>query len=428
MKTSTDSNFKQRAQAVIPGGVNSPVRAFRGVGLDPIFAREASGAHLTTTDGKHLIDFCTSFGPLILGHSHPEVIAAIRDAAGRGTSFAVTTEAEINMAEMITSAVPAIEKVRLVNSGTEAVMTALRLARGATGRTKILKFSGCYHGHTDSMLVEAGSGVAGIATASSSGVTPECARDTIVAPYNNFEAVTQTCAEFSQELAAIVVEPIAANMGIVNPHPCFLEHLRLEADKHGALLIFDEVITGFRLTFGGYSNLTEAKPDITTLGKIIGGGLPIGAIGGKAELMDQLAPDGRVYQAGTLSGNPISVASGLKTLELLKELNPYDQLEQRAIALLTRLDEINRKAGVAITMPRRGNMFSIFFTDRAPQNFDDVMATSKEKFPRLFAALLERGIYLPPSAFETSFLSIAHSDELIDQFVDVWSEAIHVVA
>lgn len=420
--------FKERAQSVIPGGVNSPVRAFRGVDCDPIFAKHAKGAYLTTTDGDNLIDFCLSFGPMILGHSHPEVVEAIRETATRGTSYAVTTEAEIKMAELITDAVSAIDKVRLVNSGTEAVMTALRLARGVTGRSKILKFSGCYHGHTDSMLVQAGSGVAGIASASSSGVTKDCAHDTLVTPFNDYAAASKVCEVHSDDLAAIVVEPIPANMGIVKPDGCFHKHLRELADKAGALLIFDEVITGFRMNFGAWSNICCTKPDITTLGKIIGGGLPIGAIGGKADIMDQLAPDGNVYQAGTLSGNPISVACGLKTLELLKELDPYSALKRRCAELIDGLDHINKKAGVEISLPHEGSMFSIFFCEKAPKNFDDVMASAKEKFPPFFGSLLEQGVYLPPSAFETSFISIAHTDEILERFVQAWSEAIKTVA
>jgi glutamate-1-semialdehyde 2,1-aminomutase len=418
------SHLVDRATAVIPGGVNSPVRAFRSVGRDPIFAAKAKGCIITTTEGKELTDLCLSFGPMILGHAHPAVVDAIQVAAAKGTSYAITTETEIQIAELITEAIPAIDKIRLVNSGTEAVMTALRLARGATGRTKILKFSGCYHGHTDSMLVQAGSGVAGIAAASSAGVTAACAHDTLVAPYNDFEAVSQLVAEHGADLAAIVTEPIAANMGIVSPEPKFLLHLREAADACGALLIFDEVITGFRLTFGGYSNLCRVKPDLTCLGKIIGGGMPIGALGGRKEIMDQLAPDGPVYQAGTLSGNPISVACGMKTLHVLRELNPYESLETRAAQLVTGIEAIHRRAGVPICLPREGHMFSIFFCETPPRNFDDVMATDKEMFPPFFGKMLEAGIYLPPSPFETSFLSIAHDDAAIERILDAWEQSI----
>lgn len=418
------SNFVERAAAVIPGGVNSPVRAFRSVDRDPIFAAKAKGCTITTTDGAELTDLCLSFGPMILGHAHPEVIDAIQVAAARGTSYAITTEAEIQIAELITEAIPVIDKIRMVNSGTEAVMTALRLARGATGRSKILKFSGCYHGHTDSMLVQAGSGVAGIAAASSAGVTTDCAHDTLVAPYNDFEAVSQLIAEHGDDLAAIITEPIAANMGIVTPEPKFLLHLREQADACGALLIFDEVITGFRQTFGAYSNICGVKPDLTCLGKIIGGGMPIGAIGGRREVMDQLAPDGPVYQAGTLSGNPISVACGLKTLQVLQAENPYEALEAKAAGLVAGIEEIHQAAGIPICLPREGHMFSIFFTDETPRNFDGVMKTDKEKFIPFFAKMLEAGIYLPPSPFETSFLSIAHDDEAIEKILAAWQQSI----
>lgn len=418
------STFVERAAAVIPGGVNSPVRAFRSVGRDPIFAARAKGCMITTTDGKELTDLCLSFGPMILGHAHPDVVAAIQDAATRGTSYAITTEAEILIAELITQAIPSIDKIRMVNSGTEAVMTALRLARGATGRNKILKFSGCYHGHTDSMLVQAGSGVAGIAAASSAGVTADCAHDTLVAPYNDFDAVSRLVAEHGSDLAAIVTEPIAANMGIVSPEPKFLLHLREQADACGALLIFDEVITGFRQTFGGYSNICCAKPDLTCLGKIIGGGMPIGAIGGRGEVMDHLAPDGPVYQAGTLSGNPISVACGLKTLELLQQLNPYEALAAKAAELVAGIEAIHQAAGIPICLPREGHMFSIFFCEKPPRNFDDVMKTDKEKFIPFFARMLEAGIYLPPSPFETCFLSIAHDDAAIERILAAWKQSI----
>ena len=322
------SDLKQRAEAVMPGGVNSPVRAFKAVGGDPIFASRGKGAYLETTDGHKLVDYCLSFGPLILGHAHPDVSAAIALAAGRGTSYAVTTEAEIEMAEMIQAAIPSIERVRLVSSGTEACMTALRLARGATGRNKVLKFSGCYHGHTDGMLVQAGSGVAGIASASSDGVPRSVAEDTLVANYNDSEQVTSIVEQHGDDLAAIIVEPVAANMGLVLPDDAFLGHLRSLCDKTGALLIFDEVITGFRLTFGGYQNICDITPDLTCLGKVIGGGMPIGAVGGRMAIMEHLAPIGSVYQAGTLSGNPVSVAAGLATLKRLKTQNPYAALQK----------------------------------------------------------------------------------------------------
>jgi glutamate-1-semialdehyde 2,1-aminomutase len=421
---STPASLLSRSRAVIPGGVNSPARAFKSVGGNPLFAQRAEGPYLHTSDGRRLIDFCLSFGPMILGHADPDVVGAIRDAAGRGTSYAVTTEAEIEMAELLTSAIPLMQKVRLVNSGTEAVMTALRLARGATGRRKILKFSGCYHGHTDGMLVQAGSGVAGIARASSAGVTPECAADTLVAPYNDPEAAAALVAEHGADLAAIVVEPIAANMGLVLPTPKYLLRLRELCDASGALLIFDEVITGFRLSFGAFANLCCAKPDLVTLGKIIGGGLPIGALGGRADLMDQLAPDGPVYQAGTLSGNPLCVAAGLATLRKLQSLNPYALLAERCARFTDALKAAAAAKGLPIVIPKDGSMWSPFFRHSEPRNFAEVMECDSAAFVRLFHALLAEGVYLPPSAFETSFLSICHDDALLDRVIAAWTRAL----
>ncbi|MCC5846012.1 MAG: glutamate-1-semialdehyde 2,1-aminomutase [Verrucomicrobia bacterium] len=416
-------SLKVRSRAVIPGGVNSPVRAFKSVGGEPLFAERAEGAYLYTRDGRKLLDFCLSFGPMILGHADPDVVAAVQDAATRGTSYAVTTEAEIEMAELLTGAIPVMEKVRLVNSGTEAVMTALRLARGVTGRRKILKFSGCYHGHTDGMLVQAGSGVAGIASASSAGVTAECAADTLVAPFNDFNAAEAMVLEHGEDLAAIVVEPIAANMGLVLPTPKYLLHLRELTQRAGALLIFDEVITGFRLNFGAFANVCCAKPDLITLGKIIGGGLPIGAVGGRADLMDQLAPDGPVYQAGTLSGNPLCVAAGLATLRKLKALDPYATLAARCARFTDALKEIAREKGVEVSIPRDGSLFSCFFRSSEPRNFEEVMDSDSAAFVKMFHGLLERGVYLPPSAFETGFLSISHDDPVLDQALDAWRGA-----
>ena len=419
----SSSSLQSRAGAVIPGGVNSPVRAFKSVGGNPLFADRAAGPYLYTTDGRKLIDFCASFGPMILGHADPDVVSAVRDAAGRGTSYAVTTEAEIEMAELLVSAIPVLEKVRLVNSGTEAVMTALRIARGATGRRKILKFSGCYHGHTDGMLVQAGSGVAGIASASSAGVTPECAADTLVAPFNDFEQVKTLVGAHASDLAAIVVEPVAANMGLVLPEPKFLLHLRELADAAGALLIFDEVITGFRLTFGAFANHCCAKPDLITLGKIIGGGLPIGAVGGKAALMDQLAPDGPVYQAGTLSGNPLCVAAGLATLRKLQAINPYEVLASRTAAFADDVMGMAAAKGIPLAVPRDGSLFSLFFRATEPRNFAEVCEADTKIFVRLFHHLLDEGVYLAPSAFEAAFLSVQHDDAVLDAARSAWQRA-----
>jgi glutamate-1-semialdehyde 2,1-aminomutase len=409
--------LKQRAEAAMPGGVNSPVRAFRSVGGDPIFARAARGARLETVDGRTLVDYCMSFGPMILGHAHPTVTAAIAAQAERGTSYAVTTEAEIEMAELIRAAIPSMERVRLVSSGTEACMSAVRVARGFTGRDKILKFSGCYHGHADGMLVKAGSGVAGIAASSSAGVPASFAEQTLVARYNSRDDVKALLAAHGKDVAAIIVEPIAANVGLIKPADGFLAFLRAECDAHGALLVFDEVISGFRLTFGGYQNLCGVRPDLTCLGKIIGGGLPVGALGGRAEIMERLAPLGDVYQAGTLSGNPISVAAGLAALRCLRSTNPYAELEARTRRLVQALE------APGMRLPTVGSLFSVFFTDRDPTNFEDVMKTDKERFVKLFHGLLRRGIYLPPSPFECAFLSTAHDDAVLEETIKAWRDA-----
>ncbi len=422
------TSLKARALAAMPGGVNSPVRAFRSVGGDPIFAERAEGAFLYTVDGRKLLDFCLSFGPLILGHAHPAVVAAIAQAAARGTSYAVTTEAEIELAELLKRAVPSLERVRLVSSGTEACMTAIRVARGFTGRDRILKFSGCYHGHSDAMLVKAGSGVAGVASASSAGVPAGGAQDTLVARYNHREDVEALVREHGPQLAAIIVEPVAANVGLILPDPGFLAFLREQATRCGALLIFDEVISGFRFCFGGYQNLCGVTPDLTCLGKAIGGGMPVGAVGGRAEVMERLAPLGDVYQAGTLSGNPVSVAAGLANLRTLEKLNPFAELEHRTQRLVRALKTAAHEAGLPVQTPQLGSIFSIFFADHAIRDFDDVMATNKDLYIKMFHALLKDGVYLPPSAFEVSFLSIAHTDALIDQALVAWKRALAQLA
>jgi glutamate-1-semialdehyde 2,1-aminomutase len=409
----------------MPGGVNSPVRAFRSVGGDPIFAKRGHGPYLETEDGRILIDFCLSFGPLILGHAHRDVVDAIARAARLGTSYAVTTPAEVEMAELIKGAIPSIERVRLVSSGTEACMTAVRVARGFTGRAKILKFSGCYHGHSDALLVKAGSGVAGVASASSAGVPPGCTGDTLVARYNHREDVEALAREHGRDLAAILIEPVAANVGLIRPEPGFLNFLRETADRCGALLVFDEVISGFRFTFGGYQNLCGVKPDLTCLGKIIGGGLPVGAVGGRAEVMERLAPLGDVYQAGTLSGNPVSVAAGLATLKTLRQLDPYRELERRTQALAAVLLEAARAAGVPLQVPVMGSLFSLFFAEQAPRDFDGVLATDKDRYVTMFHALLKSGVYLPPSPFEVSFLSTAHEDAVMEKAGAAWRKALH---
>ena len=419
--------LKTRALAAMPAGVNSPVRAFRSVGGDPIFVKESRGAKLITEDGRELIDFCMSFGPLVLGHAHPAVVAAITQAAERGTSYAVTTEAEIALAELIQSAIPSMERLRLVSSGTEATMTAIRLARGATGRNKIIKFSGCYHGHADCLLVQAGSGVAGIASASSAGVPEGVAADMLVAPYNSRTEVEALLAEHGSDVAAIIVEPVAANMGLVHPEEGFLQFLREVTEKNGSLLIFDEVITGFRFTFGGYQNIAGVTPDLTCLGKAIGGGMPIGAVGGKLSVMDCIAPIGSVYQAGTLSGNPISVASGLATLSTLRNEDPYPRLGTRTQNLVQDLEARAQSLGVPLSLPSLGSLFCFFFTDKQPGTFDEVMAVDPAPFNTFFHACLDRGVYLAPSAFEAAFLSTAHDDVILDEAVGVFSEALSLL-
>lgn len=407
--------LKRRAEAAMPGGVNSPVRAFRSVRRDPIFVRRAKGAWLETEDGRRLIDFCLSFGPLILGHAHEAVVEAISRAASEGTSYAVTTRREIEMAECIKEAFQSIERVRLVSSGTEACMTAVRLARGFTGRSKIIKFSGCYHGHADCLLVKAGSGVAGVASASSAGVPEVCAANTLIARYNHREDVEALIEEHGRDVAAIMVEPVAANVGLILPEEDFLAFLRRKADEAGALLIFDEVITGFRFCYGGWQTICGVSPDLTCLGKIIGGGMPVGAIGGRADIMERLAPLGDVYQAGTLSGNPVSVAAGLAVLNVLRRDPPYAALAEKTRRLVARIEAAAARAGEKIVIPHVGSIFSIFFCERPPRDFSEVLATDKERFIRLFNRLLDGGIYLPPSPFEVSFLSMAHDDTVLEE-------------
>ena len=416
--------LKHRAEAVMPGGVNSPVRAFKSVGGNPIFAMRGAGSMLESTDGRLLIDFCMSFGPSILGHAYTEIIEAVSLAVSNGATFAVTTQSEIELAETIKAAIPSMERVRLVSSGTEAVMSAVRLARGFTGRNKILKFTGCYHGHADAMLVQAGSGVAGISTASSAGIPASVAADTLVARYNSQDDVIGVFKQHAKDLAAIIVEPVAANVGLMLPDPGFLDFLRQITNSAKSLLIFDEVITGFRLGYGGYQNICKVTPDLTTLGKVIGGGLPIGALGGRAEIMERLAPIGDVYQAGTLSGNPVSVAAGLAQLRALQSTNPYPVMEQRTQALVQLIKQAANENRIPLQVPQIGSIFSVFFTDKPVKSFDDVMATKKELYVKLFHELLKRGVYVPPSPFEVCFLSAAHDEGILRRAGMAWFEAI----
>jgi len=408
----------ERAQRVIPGGVNSPVRAFRGVGGTPLFIRSAHGATITDADGRNYIDYVGSWGPMILGHAHPEVIAAIRGAAERGTSYGAPTELEIELAEEVIAVFPSIEKLRLTSSGTEATMSALRVARGFTGRPKIVKFEGCYHGHSDSLLVRAGSGVATLGLPDSPGVLPEVAQATITVPFNDAPALERVFNEVGAEIAAVIIEPVVGNMGCVPPREGYLQEVRRITAAHGAVLIFDEVMTGFRVARGGAQELYGIKPDMTCLGKIIGGGLPVGAFGGRREIMDVVAPVGPVYQAGTLSGNPLAVTAGLTTLRLLKQNTDfYAQLEKTSARLVEGLSEAAREAGVATVTNRVGSMLTTFFTDEPVFDWTTATRSNREAFGRFFHAMLAEGVYLAPSQFEAAFVSAAHSDELIEQTV-----------
>ena len=408
----------------MPGGVNSPVRAFRGVGGEPVFVRAADGAYLETEDGRRLIDFLGSYGPLILGHRPPEVTAAIERALAAGTTFGAPTAAEVELAELICSAFPAMDMVRLVNSGTEATMSALRLARAATGRRRLIKFAGCYHGHADAFLVAAGSGAATLGVPSSPGVPETVTADTLVAPYNDLDAVRRLCDLYRDEIAAVIVEPVAGNMGLVPPLAGHLEGLRDVTREAGALLIFDEVMTGFRVAWGGVQTLTNVEPDLTTLGKVIGGGLPIGAYGGRRELMEQVAPAGPVYQAGTLSGNPLAVAAGSAALRLLASRPEiYDRLEATSAALAASLRDAASKHGVPLQVQRQGSMLGLFFTDRPVTCLEDVDASDRVRFSRVFHCLLGDGVHLPPSPYETLFLSAAHGDLEVEHAASAFARA-----
>jgi len=407
-----------RAVELLPGGVNSPVRAFRGVGGTPRFIREAQGATMTDVDGRTYIDYVGSWGPMILGHADAAVIAALHDALARGTSYGAPTELECEIAEEIIDAVPSIEMVRMVNSGTEATMSAIRLARGATGRTKLVKFEGCYHGHGDSLLVKAGSGVATLGLPDSPGVPASVAQNTITAPFNDAEALAQVFDQHGADIAAVIIEPVVGNMGCVVPREGYLQAVRELCTRHGALLIFDEVMTGFRLARGGAQELYAVTPDLTTLGKIIGGGLPVGAYGGRRDLMNQIAPAGPVYQAGTLSGNPLAMTAGLTTLKRLRDKSVYEQLERAGARLCAGLGEAARAAGIQTVTNRVGSMFTTFFTDEPVNDWTAASKSDRDLYGRFFHAMLEAGIYLAPSQFEAAFIGLAHTDELLDRTVE----------
>jgi glutamate-1-semialdehyde 2,1-aminomutase len=426
---SRNDDLFARAQRTIPGGVNSPVRAFRSVGGTPRFFARGEGAYLWDADGKRYIDYVGSWGPAILGHARPEVVRAVQEAARSGLSFGAPTEAEIEMAETLGTLLPSIELVRLVSSGTEATMSALRLARGYTGRSKIVKFEGCYHGHSDALLVKAGSGVATLGIPGSAGVPEEVVEFTLALPYNNRNAVEAAFARFKGRIACVIVEPVVGNMGCVPPEPGYLKTLREITAREGALLIFDEVMTGFRVAFGGASELYNIQPDLTTLGKIIGGGLPVGAYGGPASIMDLVAPVGPVYQAGTLSGNPLAMAAGITTLCQLKANRErfYRQLDRMTGRLVAGVMAAAKAAGVSMTANRIGSMFTFFFTGRQVTDWESALTCNTAKFGRFHGALLDAGVWLPPSQFEAAFLSAAHTQADIDTTIAAAREALAVV-
>ncbi|MGO9569743.1 MAG: glutamate-1-semialdehyde 2,1-aminomutase [Desulfomonilaceae bacterium] len=416
--TKTSESLFHEAKAVIPGGVNSPVRAFKAVGLPPRFIRSGKGSRIVDEDGNEFIDYVGSWGPLILGHAHPEVLEAVDTAMKSGTSFGAPTRREVEMALAIKDVIPSIEMVRLVNSGTEAAMSAIRLARGYTGRDRIIKFSGCYHGHSDSLLARAGSGAATFAIPDSLGVPRNVVDQTVVLPFNDLEAVRCHIEENPNRLAAVVVEPVAGNMGVVAPKEGFLRGLGDLCARDGALLIFDEVITGFRVGPGGAQELYGVKPDLTCLGKIIGGGLPAAAFGGPRVIMEYLAPIGGVYQAGTLSGNPLAVAAGLATLKILKRDNPYPQLERKAAALANGMQEILTRKSIPHTVNRVGSMLSLFFHPGPVTSYEEALQADKEAFRRFFGKMLDNGVYLAPSPFEAWFVSASHTDEDIEKTLE----------
>lgn len=407
----------ERAQQLIPGGVNSPVRACLGVDSDPLFVAHAKGSHLTTVDGDTFVDYVQSWGPMLLGHAHPAVAAAIHAAVDRGTSYGAPCEDEVVLAEAVIDALPGVEMVRMVNSGTEATMSALRLARGVTGRNKVVKFVGCYHGHADAFLASAGSGVATLSIPGTPGVPEATVRDTLLAPYNDLTAVAELFALHGKDIAAVIVEPVAGNMGLVLPVEGFLQGLRGLCTEHGALLIFDEVITGFRVNYGGAQKRFGITPDLTTLGKIIGGGLPVGAYGGRADLMRRIAPCGEVYQAGTLSGNPLAMAAGIATLAELKK-SDYDALEARVAALAAELQNILAAKGVPVRVNTLASMFTVFFTDQPVTDFASAKTANAALYTSYYKQMRDKGIYLAPSPFEAAMVSFAHTDADLGALLD----------
>ena len=415
----TNEELFEQAKAVIPGGVNSPVRAFKGVGGTPVFVDRAQGACFRSAEGRRYIDYVGSWGPMVLGHAHVEVLRAVHEAVDRGLSYGAPTAIETAMAERIQALVPSIEQVRMVSSGTEATMSAIRLARGFTGRDTIVKFEGCYHGHSDSLLVKAGSGALTLGVPSSPGVPASLAAHTLTLNYNDAEEVRRVFASRGDTIACVIVEPVAGNMNCVPPAPGFLETLREVCDDHGGVLIFDEVMTGFRVALGGAQALYGIKPDLTTLGKVIGGGMPVGAFGGRRDIMARLAPLGPVYQAGTLSGNPVAMAAGLKTLELIAATGFFETLTEKTRQLVDGMRERAARAGLPLAVNAVGGMFGLFFTESSVvRNFAEVMACDAERFKRFFHAMLEEGVYLAPSAFEAGFVSAAHDEAIIEETLE----------
>lgn len=416
-----------QAISLIPGGVNSPVRAFRAVGGTPRFIASASGCHVTDVDGNQYIDYVGSWGAMIAGHAHPDVITAVEAASRRGISYGMPCPAEVDLAREVVSRVPGLERIRFVNSGTEAVMSAIRLARAFTGRNGITKFEGCYHGHCDAMLTKAGSGVATLGLPDSPGVTPGASADTLVAEYNNLDSVSRLMESRPGQIAAIIIEPICGNMGVVIPAPGFLAGLKNLAEQHGALLIFDEVMTGFRVSAGSVANMFDVTPDLWTFGKIIGGGLPVGAYGGRAEIMDHVAPQGSMYQAGTLAGNPLAMAAGIATLRLLSP-QVYDELERKSARLASGIGAAANAARVPVVVQRAASMLAVFFADHPIRNMNDARRCDHARFARFFHAMLDRGVHLPPSGYEAWFVSMAHDDRVIDETIDTVARAFQTIA
>lgn len=413
----------ERAKKIIPGGVNSPVRAFRSVGGTPFFTKKASGCHLTTVDDLQLLDYVCTWGPAIHGHDHPLIREAIARALEQGTSFGTPGPDEVEMAELLVEVVPSVQKVRMCNSGTEATMSSIRLARGFTGKSKIIKFAGCYHGHVDSLLVKAGSGALTFGNPDSAGIPESFAKETIVLPYNDIPSVENAFAQTEEGIAAMIVEPYPANCGFILPDEGYLEGLRKICSQNNAVLIFDEVMTGFRLGLGGVQERTSVTPDLTAMGKIIGGGLPVGAFGGRSEIMDFLAPLGPVYQAGTLSGNPLAMAAGIASLKLLKESMPYDRLEQLGSQLAKGVQQLAQDYSIPLQVPQVGSMYCLFFSENPVRNFEDALSSNGELFKKLFQHCLKNGVYLPPSAYETCFISAAHQADDIAMTLECFKEA-----